>query len=63
MTVADKKLELVTLTERQQKARRNRSIAIGVALAALVIIFYAATIVRFGHHGASLTGSGLLGGG
>jgi hypothetical protein len=63
VTVAEKNLELVTLTERQRKARRNRSIAIGVALAALVIIFYAATIVRFGHHGASLTGSGLLGGG
>ena len=61
--MADKNLELVTLTERQRKARRNRSIAIGVALAALVIIFYAATIVRVGHHGASLTGSGLLGGG
>ena len=61
--MADKNLELVTLTERQRKARRNRSIAIGVALAALVVIFYAATIVRFGHQGASLTGSGLLGGG
>ncbi|RUU59153.1 hypothetical protein [Mesorhizobium sp. M2C.T.Ca.TU.002.02.1.1] len=63
MTMADKNLELVTLTERQRKARRNRSIAIAVALAALVIVFYAATIVRFGHQGASLTGSGLLGGG
>ncbi|TPN83278.1 hypothetical protein FJ987_26290 [Mesorhizobium sp. CU2] len=63
MIVADKKLELVTLTERQQKARRNRSIAIGVALAVLVAIFYAVTIVRFGHHGNSITGSGLLGGG
>jgi hypothetical protein len=63
MIVVDKNLELVTLTERQQKARRNRSIAIGVALAALVVIFYAVTIVRFGHHGASITGSGLLGGG
>ncbi|MER8991693.1 hypothetical protein [Mesorhizobium sp. M0184] len=50
----EKKLELVTLTERQQKARRNRSAAIGFALAALVVIFYVATIVKFGH---SLTGS------
>jgi len=41
-------LELVTLTERQRKARRNRSIAIGLALAALVIIFYVATIAKFG---------------
>ncbi len=61
--IVDDKLELVTLTERQRKARRNRSIAIGIALAALVVIFYVATIVRFGHHGASITGSGLLGGG
>ena len=41
-------LELVTLTESQKKARRNRSIAIGLALAALVIIFYVATIVKSG---------------
>ena len=34
------KLELVTLTEKQQKSRRNRSVAIGLALAALVVIFY-----------------------
>ncbi|MEQ1937727.1 hypothetical protein ABMA46_05670 [Mesorhizobium sp. CN5-321] len=45
--MADDKLELVTLTERQKKARRNRSIAIGLALGALVIIFYLATIVKF----------------
>jgi hypothetical protein len=48
--VADKNLELVTLTERQQKARRSRSVAIGVALALLVVIFYIATIVKFGHN-------------
>ena len=48
--MTDKKLELVTLTERQQKARRNRSAAIGVALAVLVVIFYVATIVKFGHN-------------
>ena len=44
----EEKLELVTLTERQKKARRNRSVAIGLALAALVIIFYVATIAKFG---------------
>jgi hypothetical protein len=48
--MTDKKLELVTLTERQQKARRNRSAAIGLALAVLVVIFYIATIVKFGHN-------------
>ncbi|WP_217579066.1 hypothetical protein [Mesorhizobium sp. GbtcB19] len=63
MIVADQKLELVTLTERQRKARRIRSVAIGIALAALVIIFYDVTIVRLGHHGARLTGPRLLGGG
>lgn len=50
MIMADKNLELVSLTERQQKARRNRSVAIGVALAVLVVIFYVATIVKFGHN-------------
>ncbi|AWC25064.1 hypothetical protein WHT83_11035 [Aminobacter sp. P9b] len=39
---------LVTLTDKQKKARRSRNIAIGLALAALVIIFYLATIAKFG---------------
>ena len=47
MTMIEK-LELVTLTEQQKKARRSRSIAIGLALAALVVIFYVATIAKFG---------------
>ena len=40
--------EFVTLTERQKKARRSRSIAIGLALAALVVIFYVVTLLKFG---------------
>lgn len=40
----------VILTERQRKAQRSRSLAIGLALAALVILFYAATIVNFDPH-------------
>ncbi len=40
--------ELVTLTDKQKKARRNRSVAIGLALFALVIIFYLATLAKFG---------------
>ena len=40
--------DFVTLTESQKKARRSRSVAIGVALFALVVLFYAATIVKFG---------------
>ena len=38
----------VTLTPSQKKAQRSRSVAIGLALAALVVIFYVATIVKFG---------------
>lgn len=49
MTMADKsEQEFVTMTEQQKKARRNRSVAIGLALAALVIIFYVVTLVKFG---------------
>ncbi|SFT95399.1 MULTISPECIES: hypothetical protein [unclassified Mesorhizobium] len=40
--------ELVTLTDKQKKARRSRSIAIGLGLAVLVIIFYVSTIIKFG---------------
>jgi hypothetical protein len=40
----------VALTEAQKKARRSRSIAIGLGLAALVVIFYIATIIKFVHH-------------
>lgn len=39
--------EYVELSETQKKARRSRSIAIGLALGALVIVFYIATIVKF----------------
>ncbi len=38
----------VTQTRAQKKAQRGRSIAIGLALAALVVIFYLATIAKFG---------------
>jgi hypothetical protein len=47
MTMADDKLDLVALTEQQKKARRSRSLAIGVALGLLVVIFYVATIIKF----------------
>ncbi|MEO3998443.1 hypothetical protein [Mesorhizobium sp. CAU 1732] len=36
------------LTESQKKARRNRSVAIAIALASLVVIFYVITLVKFG---------------
>lgn len=41
-------LEGVRLTEAQLRRRRARSIAIGLALGALVILFWAVTIVRMG---------------
>ncbi len=36
----------VTLTQEQQRRRRARSIAIALALGALVILFYAVTLVK-----------------
>jgi hypothetical protein len=41
-------MEFVTLTDKQKKARRNRSVAIGLALVVLVIVFYVATLAKFG---------------
>ncbi len=36
----------VVLTEAQKRARRSRSIAIALVLAALVVLFYAMTLVK-----------------
>jgi hypothetical protein len=36
----------IVLTEAQKRARRSRSIAIALSLAALVLLFYAMTIVK-----------------
>jgi hypothetical protein len=38
--------EGVVLTEAQKRARRSRSIAIALSLAALVILFYVITLVK-----------------
>jgi hypothetical protein len=38
----------IVLTEEQKKRRRARSIAIGLVLGALVLLFYAVTIVKLG---------------
>lgn len=38
----------VVLTEAQKKSRRRRSLAIGLVLAFLVILFYVVTIVKLG---------------
>ena len=45
MTEPDKD-EGVVLTEAQKRARRSRSIAIALVLAALVVLFYAMTLVK-----------------
>lgn len=40
--------ETVKLTEKQRKARRSRSVAMAIGLVILVVIFYVATIAKFG---------------
>ncbi|MCK9908592.1 hypothetical protein MXD81_05600 [Microbacteriaceae bacterium K1510] len=41
-----KEEEGIVLTEAQKRARRSRSIAIALALGALVILFYIMTLVK-----------------
>lgn len=38
----------VRLTEAELKARRNRSVAIGIILVALVVIFYFVSLAKMG---------------
>jgi hypothetical protein len=42
--------DFVTMTDAQKKAQRSRNIAIGLALGALVVIFYVSALIK----GASL---------
>lgn len=44
--MTEDKNDTVTLTEAQKKARRSRSIAIGLALGALVILFYVVALTK-----------------
>ena len=44
--MSDKRDEGVVLTDAQKRARRSRSIAIALCLAALVILFYIITLVK-----------------
>ena len=44
----NKELETVELTEEQKKARKARNVAIALVLVGLVVVFYVATIVKFG---------------
>jgi hypothetical protein len=41
-------LERITLTDKQKKAQRNRSAALGFVLAAFVLIVYVATWAKLG---------------
>ena len=41
-------IERVELTEAQRRSRRNRSVALAIVLAALVVLFYAATVAKLG---------------
>jgi len=45
----------VVLTPEQQRRRRMRSVVIGLSLALLVLLFYAATIVKLGSNIAART--------
>ena len=40
--------EGITLNDKQKKAQRSRSVALGIALAAFVVIVYVATWAKFG---------------
>jgi hypothetical protein len=39
-------VDKIDLTDAQRKSRRNRNIAIAMALGALAILFYAVTIIK-----------------
>jgi hypothetical protein len=41
-----RRIEGIVLTEAQKKSRRERSIAIALALGVLVVLFFAVTIVK-----------------
>jgi hypothetical protein len=40
--------EGIVLTDEQRRRRRARSIALGIVLAALAILFYVVTVVKLG---------------
>lgn len=40
--------QTVELTEAQERARRKRSVAIALCLAAFVVIFYVVTVIKLG---------------
>ncbi len=43
-------MDTIKLNDAQKKSRRGRNIALGVVLAALVVLFYIITIIKIGGH-------------
>ncbi|WP_272955844.1 hypothetical protein [Agrobacterium larrymoorei] len=43
-------MDTIKLNEAQKKSRRGRNVALGVVLAALVVLFYIVTIIKIGGH-------------
>ncbi|KXG87945.1 hypothetical protein [Agrobacterium bohemicum] len=41
-------METIKLNDAQKRSRRGRNIALGVVLAALVVLFYVITIIKIG---------------
>jgi t-SNARE complex subunit (syntaxin) len=41
-------LDLIKPTDEQRKARKGRSLALGIALVAIVFVFYGITLFRMG---------------
>ncbi|WP_272953631.1 hypothetical protein [Rhizobium skierniewicense] len=41
-------METIKLNEAQKRSRRGRNIALGIVLAALVVLFYIITIIKIG---------------
>lgn len=48
MSPTNKEMEGITLTPEQLKSRRQRNIAIGLAVGFFVLLFYAVTIAKLG---------------
>ena len=48
MTLPKKTDNGIVLTPAQQKSRKARNVAIGLAIGCLVLLFYAVTIVKLG---------------
>lgn len=41
-------METIKLNDAQKRSRRGRNIALGIVLAALVVLFYIITIIKIG---------------